>query len=179
MMEQRYEEFEKRMAERFPRYCGKGARFGGYAIGSGWFDVIEALVGQIDHYTKWRRRMRAHDLRMVRAKARGRSALIDYIARGRVPTDWDIDRADQIMSEDYSITPKVNWIVIEQIKEKFGGLRFYYYGGDDQIQGMVTMAEIWAGRTCEKCGNKGTRRDGGWIRTLCDEHEAERKKDES
>lgn len=38
---------------------------------------------------------------------------------------------------------------------------------------MVRMAETWAGHTCEKCGNKGERRQGGWIRTLCDEHEAE------
>ena len=64
-------------------------------------------------------------------------------------------------------------IEITQIKEKFGGLRFYYSGGDDHIGGMVTMAEVWAGRTCETCGNLGKRRDGGWVRTLCDVHEAE------
>jgi len=32
-------------------------------------------------------------------------------------------------------------VTVAQIKEKFGGLRFYYDGGDDQIQGMVTMAK--------------------------------------
>lgn len=65
-------------------------------------------------------------------------------------------------------------VVVAQIKEKFGGLRFYYDGGDDQIRGMVSMAESWASKTCETCGNPGTSREGGWIKTLCDYHETER-----
>jgi hypothetical protein len=65
-------------------------------------------------------------------------------------------------------------VVVGQIKEKFGGLRFYYSGGDDEISGMVRMAEAWAAHTCETCGAPGKRRDGGWIKTLCDHHEAER-----
>jgi hypothetical protein len=64
-------------------------------------------------------------------------------------------------------------VVVEQIKEKFGGLRFYYQGGDEQIHGMVRMAEAWADTACEECGAVGKRRSGGWIRTLCDVHEAE------
>ena len=65
-------------------------------------------------------------------------------------------------------------VVVGQIKEKFGGLRFYYSGGDDEISGMVRMAEAWANNTCETCGAPGKRRDGGCIKTLCDHHEAER-----
>lgn len=65
-------------------------------------------------------------------------------------------------------------VVVGQIKEKFGGLRFYYSGGDDEISGMVRMAEAWANNTCETCGLPGKSRDGGWIKTLCDTHEAER-----
>lgn len=65
-------------------------------------------------------------------------------------------------------------VIVRQIKEKFGGLRFYYDGGDDCVDGMVRMAESWAARACEVCGKPGKSRDSGWIRTLCDEHEAER-----
>ncbi len=65
-------------------------------------------------------------------------------------------------------------VTVAQIKEKFGGLRFYYDGGDDHINGMVRMAEAWADASCEECGSPGKRRDGGWIKTLCDHHEAER-----
>jgi len=71
---------------------------------------------------------------------------------------------------------EVSQVVVEQIKEKFGGLRFYYQGGDDVINGMVRMAEAWADSSCETCGAPGERRSGGWIRTLCDIHEQEHQK---
>ena len=65
-------------------------------------------------------------------------------------------------------------VTVAQIKEKFGGLRFYYDGGDEHINGMVRMAEAWADASCEECGAPGKRRDGGWIKTLCDHHATER-----
>jgi len=49
----------------------------------------------------------------------------------------------------------LSWI---RLKKTFGGLRFYYHGGDDVVDGMVRMAEAWADRTCETCGEKGERR---------------------
>lgn len=173
----RYEQFAQRMAEKFPRYCGEDVRFGGFAIGEGWYPIIEALISEIDHYTKWRRNTRAYDLRLHRAFMNGRTALLKFLCKGKTPSAWDEERADEIMNNlGCRVTPKVEWVQIQQIKEKFGGLRFYYSGGDDEISGMVRMAELWAGRSCEKCGNVGKRRDGGWIRTLCDEHEAEYQK---
>ena len=66
-----------------------------------------------------------------------------------------------------NIVPQV---VVHQIKEKFGGLRFYYEGGDDQIQGMVNMAESWAEHSCEDCGVPATRKTTGWIKNVCDKH---------
>ena len=80
-------------------------------------------------------------------------------------TDW--------WNKNRETRPVVEQVVVEQIKEKFGGLRFYYQGGDDTIRGMVRMAEAWADRHCEECGSPGTSRSGGWVRTLCDYHEAE------
>jgi len=35
------------------------------------------------------------------------------------------------------------------------------------------MAESWASIACEECGGIGKSRSGGWVRTLCDFHEAE------
>lgn len=69
---------------------------------------------------------------------------------------------------------EVSQVTVSQIKEKFGGLRFYYDGGDDRVYGMVRMAESWAAKTCETCGAPGKSREGGWIKTLCDHHEEER-----
>ena len=64
----------------------------------------------------------------------------------------------------------VDQVVVDQVKEKFGTLRFYYHGGDDYISGLVSMAESMSGITCETCGKPGTQTSGGWIKTACVEH---------
>lgn len=87
--------------------------------------------------------------------------------------DWNNKRAAAHPELMYK---PVEQVVVAQIKEKFGGLRFYYDGGNDIISGMVTMAEAMASKTCETCGKPGQQRSGGWIKTLCDEHEVERQR---
>ena len=61
-------------------------------------------------------------------------------------------------------------VTLDQVKEKFGTLRFYYSGGDDTIDGMVRMAESMSVVTCQECGNPGTQTQGGWIKTVCEAH---------
>lgn len=57
-----------------------------------------------------------------------------------------------------------------QLKEKFGSGRFYYYGGDDYIEGMIALAESLTYITCEDCGNVAKERnDHGWYSTLCNQ----------
>ena len=68
----------------------------------------------------------------------------------------------------------VEQVVADQVKEKFGTLRFYYSGGDEHIAGMVAMAESMSSVTCEDCGKPGRSRGFGWITTICDEHAEER-----
>jgi hypothetical protein len=67
-------------------------------------------------------------------------------------------------------TAQVAQVVATQVKEKFGGLRFYYDGGDDYIQGLTAMAESMSEVTCETCGAPGKQRGGGWVYTACDAH---------
>jgi hypothetical protein len=80
----------------------------------------------------------------------------------------------QTMKEKHNIGDGCEQVVVEQVKEKFGTLRFYVSGGDDTTDGMITMVESLSAIMCETCGAPGERRHGGWIRTLCDTHEAER-----
>jgi len=61
-------------------------------------------------------------------------------------------------------------VVVTQIKEKFGGLRFYYDGGNEYIDGLVSMAESWADYTCETCGEPARKKTTGYIKTVCDKH---------
>jgi hypothetical protein len=58
-------------------------------------------------------------------------------------------------------------VTLDQVKEKFGTLRFYYSGGDDEISGMVRMAESMSGVTCEECSAPAETHGPGWIRTIC------------
>lgn len=56
-----------------------------------------------------------------------------------------------------------------QIKEKFGGLRFYINEGSEEIYNRIIEAERLSYKTCEVCGKPGEPRYGGWITTLCNE----------
>ena len=87
-------------------------------------------------------------------------------------------------------------LIIDQIKEKYGTLRFYYHfrkdnldiqavdftGGPsvriktgkgdklhERIAKIVSWGEERSCEICEKCGNPGKTRDLAYIQTLCDE----------
>jgi hypothetical protein len=62
-----------------------------------------------------------------------------------------------------------------QVKEKFGGLRFYVDNSDIYVRGAIQMAESMSVRTCETCGSPGKQRKGGWVKTLCQPCEGKRK----
>ena len=60
-------------------------------------------------------------------------------------------------------------VIAQQIKEKFGGLRFYVTGGDDITEAFISFAETMSLKICETCGNPGKQQsDRGWIHTACD-----------
>ena len=58
----------------------------------------------------------------------------------------------------------------QQVKEKFGGLRFYTTYVSDEIEELISEAEAKSFQTCEVCGEPGARRGKGWAQTLCDTH---------
>jgi len=78
-----------------------------------------------------------------------------------------IDWNNKNFEKGYTQYKQVTQVTLDQVKEKFGTLRFYYTGGDDEISGMVRMAESMSAVTCESCGNPGEQTQGGWIKTIC------------
>ena len=55
-----------------------------------------------------------------------------------------------------------------QVKEKYGGLRFYLNQESDMIHGMVWIAESMSYTICEDCGSTdGVTQTEGWISILC------------
>jgi hypothetical protein len=83
-----------------------------------------------------------------------------------------VEKRKQELIEDplREIPAEIPQVTLDQVKEKFGTLRFYYTGGDEYIAGLVSMAESMSGVTCEECGKPGTQTSGGWIKTVCKEH---------
>jgi hypothetical protein len=55
-----------------------------------------------------------------------------------------------------------------QVKEKFGGLRFYVSRYDYDVETLIQKAELKADSTCEYCGKVGELRQTGWVKTMCD-----------
>ena len=79
------------------------------------------------------------------------------------------DLLDSLMEsiKGYCSANKIPFIQITQIKEKYGGLRFYYNGGNDIIFGMTWFSEDLSLKTCETCGRPGELRPGNWFVTSC------------
>jgi Mor family transcriptional regulator len=117
---------DEEMQEYFPKVYPKifSGKYGGIAVGNGWFDLLNQACLLIQSHLDWKK---------------------------------DIPQ-----------------VVAEQVKEKFGGLRFYVSGGDDYTEGIIAMAEQMSGLTCEECGAPGESGGNGWISTLCATHRAER-----
>ena len=78
-------------------------------------------------------------------------------------------------------------VIAEQVKEKFGTLRFYYRteGGegnleykDGYITGTIHTYENMSGDICSDCGiNQNISSTKGWIAYICDECKKKREKD--
>ena len=60
-------------------------------------------------------------------------------------------------------------IIISQIKEKFGGLRFYVDRWNEEVHNMINNAEEESYKVCELCGSREDvgQTANGWITTLC------------
>lgn len=108
-----------------------------FECNDGWFDLIDTLCKQIQSHCDFLFKRQEFEIKS-----------------GRL-------RPDEVWSEeDFQVTAA-------QVKEKFGGLRFYVSGGDDVVQGMLRMAEAISFKVCEDCGDAGKTSGPGWIRTLC------------
>lgn len=55
---------------------------------------------------------------------------------------------------------------VDQIKCKFGSLRFYVSCQDEFISGAIRMAEHESGNLCQHCGKPGCK-TGNWGDTSC------------
>lgn len=135
----------------------------GFECGDGWYMLLNELMGEIDNHLKnvnrnnknkfkyqWMWNFQAY----LRRKYNSKTRMYAF-------AEWIYKKAPRKKLPEVTIR-------IDQIKEKFGGLRFYYTGGDDVIDGMTSLAESLSYKICESCGTtKGVGQTGGWIYTVC------------
>lgn len=139
--------------------------------GDGWYTLIDTLCDSIQRLIDNRESMRdlniSHNERVQAALDGNLQPLKDYYAHAGNPDEWV---AYWVKQKLLKVPDPIEQVVALQVKEKFGGLRFYVSGSDKYIRGMIYMAENLSLVTCEECGKPGRPRDGKWISTLCDEH---------
>lgn len=124
-------------------------------VGKGWHHILDMLFSFL-----------SADLE--RAKTRLKYAMENPNAN--MGEGVTIATLEEKVKEEYDKLP-----VIQQIKEKFGGMRFYVNHSTHDQELAIGFVEAMSTRVCEVCGSPGTRRSGGWIKTLCDKHHQESK----
>ena len=78
---------------------------------------------------------------------------------------------------DFLLNPLITMCIeqgatISQVKEKYGGLRFYIHGGNKKLHRAIEKAEEKSLTICERCGASGraVTIGHGWAKTLCERH---------
>jgi hypothetical protein len=146
-------ELENKLYEKYPQFFSnkdkgimQSCMAWGCECGNGWFDIISSLCWMIKQHEdnkRWQKEFK--------------------------------NKQNQEIKDSMGITiegeePEYFPVKFDQVKEKYGTLRVYFSGGDEYVEGLVSMAEAISGKICEVCGNKGQPSKGGWISTLCESH---------
>lgn len=88
-----------------------------------------------------------------------------YLPDGWADLVYDLHNAILENDPDYQIV---------QVKEKFGGLRFYVNQPiSDMSKSLISEAEKSSFEICQDCGATGSLRKRGWWATLCDKHNSD------
>jgi hypothetical protein len=147
----------------------------GFEIGDGWYNIIRNSCLLIQHHIDGARKNRANALRFNRAMIRythkqDDAGLIHYFTVGKHPDEWAMKQVAEAKKEGKCrrVEQTIPQVVAEQVKEKFGTLRFYVSGGDSFTDGVVQMAELMSGVTCDKCAAPATVGGKGWYSCRCD-----------
>jgi len=167
-------ELEKKLFDEYPKLfvqkdlpMSQTCMCWGVDTGDGWYWLIDNLCDAIQKYCDSR-----NEGVVIRNKEKGRRWWQGYWYGSWQPWKksfwralrnlWKRFRERNLLEEEWQIEAV-------QVKEKFGGLRFYISGGDDEVYGMISLAEHLSYKICEWCGTLKEVKvySEGWTRTLC------------
>jgi len=154
------------------RHMKETCMYWGFECGDGWFNILDQLMGNIQHHINWKIKQRDGAIKYNAMATQCKSGNFDMFEedmKDLTNLEYKAKRLAEIIAGDFREVPEVvPQVTLDQVKEKFGTLRFYYSGGDDEISGMVRMAESMSGVTCEECSAPAETHGPGWIRTICE-----------
>lgn len=81
------------------------------------------------------------------------------------------DLIDKLCEDILKLDPTC---IASQVKEKYGGLRFYCSSATDDVFDRIDEAEVLSEHTCEVCGEPGKLTGEFWLSTLCEKCKNER-----
>ena len=179
-------EFEQKLMDKYPDLFYKNEDGSlecpcGVWIPQGWEKIVDNLCGAINNYIKCIYRLDREIINKTYYLWHGIGELLDWGHRRFLKlfpkfNKWEYNKpffsfVEKFRQRSYKCV-KYNKVYppaakIDQIKEKFGSLRFYYFGGDKEIAGMVRFAEYLCSKTCEVSGEEGEIcSNGSWYGTL-------------
>lgn len=94
-----------------------------------------------------------------------------YTELDKMPDGWRCAFGKQMCEEIREALLEANYLNdyrIMQIKEKFGGLRWYDGGAPKKVYDIINKYEDLSYRTCICCGQPATKISLGWISPFCD-----------
>ena len=124
-------ELQNKLFEKYPKIFGQKdlpmtqtAMCWGIDCGDGWYNIIDTLCWHIQHEVD-----RPHE---------DIERYTEYLEDQNLPEASVTYFQQQIIELKKLIIPQVE---ATQVKEKYGGLRFYVFGGNEKIDSLISFAE--------------------------------------
>jgi len=184
-------ELDEKLCKKYPKIFAN--RYGdmrttcmvwGMECGDGWYNIIDSLCSNLQWNTdknnqdyimknKFLRKFIPFLIKISHKipgkynfKSRKKNPLVKL--RGFLVGNLSKWRSEQEFI--YVEAHRYPQIVASQVKEKFGGLRFYVEGATDAQYAVISFVESLSYKVCERCGSmKDIGRTEGWISTICKE----------
>jgi len=148
----------------------------GLDIGPGWLKLVDELSAKLEQQIKewleenkekavcvWCSRRQDQHTKFYTFLEDGNTFLpIEDVTEYSATTI--VDPENIFVCEEY----RINHPRASQVKEKYGSLRFYMSSSTEEMEDLITEAEVKSEVICEDCGADGELcSSGSWFRTIC------------
>lgn len=183
-------ELDKKLCAKYPKIFANRhgdmrttAMCWGFECGDGWYWLIDRLCSNLQWNTDHNNKSYVIENERLRK-------LVPFLEKmiRKIPGKYNLKRKKQwnplVIFRGFLLGILNNWrkslkyvniesgrypqVVASQVKEKYGGLRFYVEGASEAQWAVISFAEALSEHICEVCGTtKNIGHTRGWVSTLC------------